>query len=1800
MSDNSFVWSLSDDTYFSVTNGVVRGTSGLDYEVNPTYTLYVYATNSYRQETHVITITVNDVNEPLVINTSGSTSFRLDEVVADNADLSLETYQATDPEGETITWSLSGADAGDFSISQSGELSFASAPNYESPADSGRNNVYNVTVRAAAGGHTATLNVTVTVDDVEEAPVISGPDEVTFDENSTAAVATYAISDPEGTQVNISISDTDNFTFTNNVLRFKSPPDYESSSSWNVSIFAVDDAGDGLSTILDLTITINDVNEPLQIGDGLATSIEVEEGDADYALREFYWAFDPDNDEISWSLGGDDGGDFEISDSGELTFESDPDYESPADADKNNVYKVTVQANANGHTASLPVTVTVTNVEEPPVISGPDTVDFAENGTGAVGQYSASDPEGEDATLGLASGTEGFTLVDGTLKFSSPPDYETHNYYSVTLESSDGTYDTYKDVEIYVDDVNEPPVITGVAAHTSPEGVDGPFTYTATDPEGDTLSDFSLSGNDSDLFDISSGGQLTFKTDPDFESPSDSDTDNVYEVTLSTSDGSFTASFAATITITNVDEFPTITAGGSSHDYAENGTGAVATYTATDPDGDAVAWSVEGTDASAFSIGGSSGVLAFKSSPNHETKSSYLFQVKATAGGKSATLAVAVTITDVDEAPTITAGGASHDYAENGTGAVATYTATDPEGDAITWTVEGTDAADFSISSGGVLTFDSSPDYESPGDTGENNVYDVTVKATAGGKSATLAVTITITNVAESLTITGGPTAIDYAENGTGAVGTYTATDADGGTIAWTVEGTDASAFSIGSSSGVLTFDSSPNYETKSSYSVTVKATVSGYNATLAVTVTITDVDEGPTITGGGATHDYAENGTGAVATYTATDPEDDAIAWTVEGTDAADFSISSGGVLTFDSSPDYESPGDTGENNVYDVTVKATAGGKSATQAVTVTVTNVDEAPTITAGGATHDYAENGTGAVATYTATDPEGDAITWSVEGTDAASFSIGSSTGVLAFDSSPDYEAKSSYSVTVKATANGKSATQVVTITVTNVDEGPTITAGGASHNYAENGTGAVSTYTATDPENDSVTWTVEGTDAADFSIGSTTGVLTFDSSPDYESPGDTGENNVYDVTVKATAGGKSATLAVTVTVTNVDEAPTITAGGAAHDYAENGTGAVATYTATDPENDAITWTVEGTDAADFSISSGGVLTFDSSPDYESPGDTGENNVYDVTVKATAGGKSATLAVAVTITNVAESLTITGGPTAIDYAENGTGAVGTYTATDADGGTIAWTVEGTDASAFSIGSSSGVLTFDSSPNYESPGDTGENNVYDVTVKATAGGKSATLAVAVTITNVAESLTITGGPTAIDYAENGTGAVGTYTATDADGGTIAWTVEGTDASAFSIGSSSGVLTFDSSPNYETKSSYSITVKATAGGKSATLAVTVTVTNVDEAPTITAGGATHDYAENGTGAVATYTATDPENDAIAWTVEGTDASAFSIGSSSGVLTFDSSPNYESPGDTGENNVYDVTVKATAGGKSATLAVAVTITNVAESLTITGGPTAIDYAENGTGAVGTYTATDADGGTIAWTVEGTDASAFSIGSSSGVLTFDSSPNYETKSSYSITVKATAGGKSATQAVTVTVTNVDEAPTITAGGATHDYAENGTGAVATYTATDPENDAITWTVEGTDAADFSISSGGVLTFDSSPDYESPGDTGENNVYDVTVKATAGGKSATLAVAVAVTDEEEDETPSTPTPGSDEPGQPLNLRVVLHVPLFGHPTGDASDPIILRLDWDAPATGGPVSSYQITRPHFGYR
>ena len=378
---------------------------------------------------------------------------------------------------------------------------------------------------------------------------------------------------------------------------------------------------------------------------------------------------------------------------------------------------------------------------------------------------------------------------------------------------------------------------------------------------------------------------------------------------------------------------------------------------------------------------------------------------------------------------------------------------------------------------------------------------------------------------------------------------------------------------------------------------------------------------------------------------------------------------------------------------------------------------------------------------------ARDDEGDTRTYSLGSGDDL-FDIVATSGQLQTEAALNHEAASSHAVTVRvhdgkdragAASTATDDSIRVTVMVEGVEEPPEIT-GDAAIDYAENGTGRVGRYSATDPEGEVVTWLLlMGADAGFFSF-SDSGELTFSNPPDFEALRD----NTYEVTVRARdEGGEIGELPVTVTVTPVNEPPVI--GGEANAaFDENDTRSVGRYSAQDPEGASSTWeALGGADAGHFELDEFSQLRFVAPPDFEARADANRDNTYEVTVRASdADNHVGALQVRVTLLPVDEP-PIVGGPATITVNEGHTGTLGTYTKSDPDGETTNWArkdqtaaLSGADAGRFAFDKNTGRLAFVSPPDYEADG-----AQHLVTVNANDGTLDGDVDVTVNVTNVDE---------------------------------------------------------------------------------------------------------------------------------------------------------------------------------------------------------------------------------------------------------------------------------------------------------------------------------------------------------------------------------------------------------------------------------------------------------------------------
>ena len=560
----------------------------------------------------------------------------------------------------------------------------------------------------------------------------------------------------------------------------------------------------GLADNITITITAENVNEdPIVTGRAelsvVEGTIDITDPDAVLAYtslpdapgiddspdptneRNEYVYEDPDHfDSIArWTLEGDDAGAFDQSGRFEpryIQFKVAPDYENPTDANRDNVYEVTLVATdtdplrTGAGVGKVNVWVTVTNLEEA------GKVVFTEGETAYLNEMlvaQVQDPDDKGGDLGEP--------------------YE--GVHIVTWQWSRSLEDDNPDDEPFL------PIEGATENRYTPEDDDRGYYLRATA----TYIDPHSAADDADTEEIDeriTGDSL--KTEM-------ATTENVVRLA------------PGPASVPTFDETGTVT-----REVAENtmpGGNVGAPVKAMGPE--TPVHSLEGSDAKYFNIDSGTGQITVGGDdvstvgvteagtdpeldyddPMKKQRFSVTVKVEVTGGDatQKAEVDVNIVVTDVDERPMITDADVDEPpmteirYAEideegaPNTAAIATYVGTDPEGDTISWDLRGADASFFTIS-GGVLQFVNSPDYENPKDVdGDNtatgdadaddNVYEIVIRAIASRASGDTGpaetvdtpVTVTVTDVDED-----GDVVISWLQPEVGIVITASLTDPDG------------------------------------------------------------------------------------------------------------------------------------------------------------------------------------------------------------------------------------------------------------------------------------------------------------------------------------------------------------------------------------------------------------------------------------------------------------------------------------------------------------------------------------------------------------------------------------------------------------------------------------------------------------------------------------------------------------------------------------------------------------------------------------------------------------------------------------------------------------------------------------------------------------------------------------------------------------------------------------------------------------------------------------------------------------
>ena len=1178
-----------------------------------------------------------------------------------------------------------------------------------------------------------------------------------------------------------------------------------------------------------------------------------------------------------------------------------------------------------------------------------------------------------------------------------------------------------------------------------------------------------------------------------------------------------------------------------------------AAITATDTDSTTLVHSLEGRDADAFDIVPSSGQILTKSPLNFEEKEEYSVLVKVDDGdGGSAVKPITIMVTNVTELPsapgkpTVDAGDDDEDTTdvdESTTTLEVTWDAPENTGPPI----DGQGSAIYTVEyregdSGRFNTVSATIDYEERSVTiaslTQDTSYEVRVRAHNGeGESP-------FSQTGEGMTEAGNrapefsteTTTRSIQENtptGRNVGARVSATDRDGDTLTYSLDETDAETFNIDELTGQIKTKAALNYEaacgdnnqneaddeSECTYSVTVKAEDEFGEGTIDVTITVTDQNEVPSAPQKPTVTSVMDDATTTEADESTTQLS---VSWHAPENMGPSISLSDYEVQyrvrnigsysqveasvaqDVDDGPITFTITGLTVHTQYEVQVRATndeGTGHWSASGLGWTNTEGNSLPVFTEGNtATRMIDENTPGDQAVglpVRANDGanDNDPRTYSMEGADADSFNINRSTGQITTKTGVTYnhEAKPSYSVMVKAEdVRRGSATIQVTITITDVDGeapeapvAPTVTTNeddlktpgldeststlDVSWNEPTNTGPPIDRYDLQYRKKDSGNtfesiMCQENGEAASMKCFEDREVTIKGANDEGLEDGATYEVQVGAFSPEATSGGPWSDPGEGVTV-EANNRPEFSSGTSATrsvgENAQSRQNVGAQVAATDRDADRLTYSLGGPGEDSFTIDARtGQIRTSSALNYE------ERDSYSVTVKADDGTDTrnsfAAISVTIMVNNVDEPPSKPAAPSVagisgstdsvlvmweepsnmgppitdydVQYREGASGNIKPWPHFGLDMSTIItglsasksyqFQVQARNAEGPSLWSSTASGRPDPDPANNPPVYTGGVRDFRVEENSEAG------------VNVGEPVT----------------------ASDQDrGDTLTYSLEGADSASFEIVSVSGQIQTkaDVDYNYEaTKNSYSVTVRAADDrGGSDTESVTIAVTDSgDDEPPETPGAPTVEATSNSSTSIdVSWTApqnpgpriTDydyqyKESSSSSWTVvDNTTITRTAVTISS----------------LNPQTSYDVQVRArNADGLSAwsdtgTGSTSEPVANRAPVFSEGASTTRIvsETAQASSPVGAPVTATDADNDTLVYSLDGTDASSFDITSSAGQLLVGAGTvlDASTKATYSVTVVANDGTVTATIDVTITVVavsdvvpSVPDAPTV--------------------------------------------------------------------------------------------------------------------------------------------------------------------
>ncbi|WP_338705501.1 tandem-95 repeat protein [Priestia aryabhattai] len=1472
----------------------------------------------------IVTINVIPVNDPPI---TSNVSF----TIAEDSTL-INRIVAVDPDGDPLTFSLQTAPGNGVAV-VNGDGTFSYQPNLNF------NGTDQFTVLVSDGqGGTAVSTVTVIVTPVNDAPTV--PNYTFSTQEDSPVVGAVVGTDVDGNPLSYQLQNgpTNGIAAVNADGTFSYQPNLNFNGTDQFTVLVSD--GQGGTAVSTVTVNVIPVNDPPITSNVSFTIAE------DSTLINQVVAVDPDGNPLTFSLQTAPG-------NGVAVVNTDGTFSYQPNLNFNGTDQFTVLvSDGQGGTAVSTVTVIVTPVNDAPTV--PNYTFSTQEDSPVVGAVVGTDVDGNPLSYQLQNGpTNGIAAVNANGTFSYQPNLNFNGTDQFTVLVSDGQGGTaVSTVTVNVIPVNDPPITSNVS-FTIAEDSTLINQVVAVDPDGNPLT-FSLQtapGN----------GVAVVNTDGTFSYQPNLNFNGTDQFTVLVSDGQGgTAVSTVTVIVTPVNDAPTV----PNYTFStQEDSPVVGAVVGTDVDGNPLSYQLQNGPTNGIAAVNANGTFSYQPNLNFNGTDQFTVLVSDGQGG-TAVSTVTVNVIPVNDPP-ITS-NVSFTIAEDNT-LINQVVAVDPDGNPLTFSLQ-------TAPGNGVAVVNTDGTFSYQPNLNFNGTDQFTVLVSDGqGGTAVSTVTVIVTPVNDAPTV---PNYTFSTQEDSPVVGAVVGTDVDGNSLSYQLQNGPTNGIAAVNADGTFSYQPNLNFNGTDQFTVLVSDGQGG-TAVSTVTINVIPVNDPPITSNVSFT--IAEDST-LINQVVAVDPDGNPLTFSLQ-------TAPGNGVAVVNTDGTFSYQPNLNFNGTDQFTVLVSDGqGGTAVSTVTVTVTPVNDAPTVP--NYTFSTQEDSP-VVGVVVGTDVDGNPLSYQLQVAPVNGVAVVNGDGTFSYQPNLDFNGTDQFTVLV-SDGQGGTAVSTVTINVIPVND-PPITADLAF--TINEDTPLTNQIPAFDPDGDPLTFTLLNPPPSNGSVVlGANGVFTYTPNLNYNGM------DTFGVLVSDGKGGTSLST-VTLTIVPVNDPPV---GGDRAVTTTINLPVTSSIPASDPDNVTLTYTLQqNPDNGEAVINQDG--TFIYTPNNNFIG----NDQFTILITDPEG---ATALSTIFVTVLETNGTTTSQDLQISTDED-TPVTNQVIATNVNGNPLVYTIENPPINGVvTIDSNTGIFTYTPNANFNG------SDAFVVYITDNLGG-NATASVIVTVIPINDS------PIVPNYqltTNEDTPVTSMVIATDIDGNQLDYSLQNAPVNGIVNVGLDGMYTYTPNANFNGTDQFTVLVSDGQGG-TAISTITITVLPVNDppvGPVVVTLVTTED-----TPVSSQITAFDPDGEVLTYSLQDPPTNGVAAVNPDGTFTYTPNGNYNGP------DTFTVLISDPSG--------AFIVTNVLVTVTpVNDAPVVPNYEfviNEDTSLNSQVVATDVDGNPLTYGLLTGPVNGTVVVNPDGTYTYTPNENYNGVDSFSVVVSDGQGG-TAISTITITILPVNDPP----------------------------------------------------------------------------------------------------------------------------------------------------------------------